>query len=449
MVDHHVDLMRTTDVGPLLQPLGQTAGRHLDESGALRNRGAFASRGTRHDRHAVSRVPQVAGLRREHGRDAPCTQRGGGEQDAAHRAIGQIVPRGVELQSRQRGRVEPCRRVDDVVRGCHGVQMRQCRVEDGALAAVDQLRADIADDRQPRRLIGFEEQRRIAVSAGEILYRRTDAVDREDRRDVELRPLHAVDVVPAAATPEVVTIEPVGDGDVSGRESRHEEYQGKVVDPRQRQIVRQQGVGVAKHGRAEQHAPQLSLCRLADGKEAPQDLGPLERHVPGLQPPLVRAARPAVLLHDRDTEAHQVGIRRLRLSVRLVRGIRRQFVVAVQEEHVVGLGGEDPGPAGLERRQVALVSDETNARVADPESLDHGGSAVRRGVVDADHLDLVERLPERALEGVGDRRLVVEDRHDDRDKRRRLHRPRFYAVGALGEASLRDSKPPAGCSRQN
>lgn len=134
-----------------------------------------------------------------------------------------------------------------------------------------------------------------------------------------------------------------------------------------------------------------------------------------LQPTLEAAAGAAVGSDDPHAEADEIGPRRRRLGEDELRGRLGEPVVAVEEEDVVGLRREDPGASGLERREVASLSDEPDPRVPRPVGLDDLGRPVGGRVVDADDLDLGEGLCQAAVEGRPDAVLVVVDGDDDGD----------------------------------
>src|SRR5690606_9891561 len=166
----------------------------------------------------------------------------------------------------------------------------------------------------------------------------------------------------------------------------------------------------------EEVAPELPLGRPADREEAAEHLVAAERAMDRCQALLVSADLLPVRVDDLHPEADQVGLRRLRLRVRLLDRIRGELVVTVQEEDVLAAGRLDAGPPTLERGAVLLQPDQPDALVPCLVALDDGGRAVRRRVVHADDLELPDRLTQTALERVPDPGLVVVHRKDDRDE---------------------------------
>ena len=93
---------------------------------------------------------------------------------------------------------------------------------------------------------------------------------------------------------------------------------------------------------------------------------------------------------------------------------RKPFVVVVQEGDELAAGRADSGVSSRRRSAADLLPQRAKPGIG--EARQHFGGLVLRGVVDDDHLEIAERLPERAPNGGPHQTRAIAGGNDDGDR---------------------------------
>ena len=121
-----------------------------------------------------------------------------------------------------------------------------------------------------------------------------------------------------------------------------------------------------------------------------------------------------LIVVEHERQQHDVGIVAFGYLHSTFEKVRLAEVVGIAAVKVVAPGNLDGAIAGFRRAGVTL-GDDFDARVGAGVVGKYGRGCVCRAVVDADELDVCERLRQEGVDALWQVGLFVEDRDDDRN----------------------------------